>query len=264
MGGGYRGTSLMPRREEGARVVEDLLRGGRYQEAADVCSQVIAAAPGDAASYVQRAVAWAGLGRADEALADLGEAIALEPDLGLAYHQRGAVLSALGRYGEALRDLDRAVRLAPTAAVYSDRASALLQLSRQHEARRDYAAALALDADLAPVHFNLGVLEGRRGHFREAVPHLRRAAQLGWEQAVPLLERARQESFVAASEDGSMEFAIEAFLDSRTARDLADALDRFPFMVLPVFIESVEGFAPPLIEDGVRDRIQVLRELAED
>ena len=227
-----------------------------------MCSQLIAAAPGDAALYVQRSIAWAGLGRTEEALADLGEAIALEPDLGRAYHQRGAVWSAMGRHGEALRDLDRAVRLAPTAAAYSDRASALLQLSREHEARRDYAAALALDPDLAPSHFNLGVLEVRRGRFPEAVPHLRRAAQLGWEQAVPLLEWARQESFVAASEDGSMEFAIEAFLDARTARDLADALDRFPFMVLPDFLESVGGFAPPLDKEGVRDRIQVLRELA--
>jgi Flp pilus assembly protein TadD len=254
----------MRRREQDARLVEDLLRGGRYQEAVDVCSQVIAAAPDDAALYVQRSVAWAGLGRTDDALADLGEAVALEPDFGRAYHERGVVLSALGRHGEALRDLDRAVRLAPTAAAYSDRASVLLQLSREVEARRDYAAALALDPDLAPVHVNLGVLEGRRGHFREAVPHLRRAAQLGWEQAVPLLERARQESFVAASEDGSMEFAIEAFLDARTARDLADALDRFPFMVLPDFLESVAWFGPPLNEEGVQDRIQVLRELAED
>jgi tetratricopeptide (TPR) repeat protein len=254
----------MPRCEQDARLVEDLLRGGRYQEAVDACSQVIAAAPDDAALYVQRSVAWAGLGRADEALADLGEAVALEPDFGRAYHERGVVLSALGRYGEALRDLDRAVRLAPTAAAYSDRASVLLQLSREHKARRDYAAALELDPDLAPVHVNLGVLEARDGRFREAVPHLRRAAQLGWEDAVPLLERARQEAFVAASEDGSMEFAIEAFLDSRSARDLADALDRFPFMVLPEFIESLEGLPPPVIGEGVRDRIQVLRELAED
>jgi Flp pilus assembly protein TadD len=245
---------------------ERLFAAGRYEDAAAAYTQLIERAPADPTLHIRRASAWAALGRADDALADLDEAVALNPRLATAYHERGALLLGLGRDVDALRDLDRAVRLAPTAAAYADRASALFRLSRDEEARRDYARALELDPELPAVHFNLGVLEARRGDFREAVPHLLRAARLGFEPAVAALEQARQELFVAANEDGTMELAIDAFLDARSEAELEEALERFPFMALTEFLEVVERLVPmhlgPESKEAARQRVDLLRALA--
>jgi tetratricopeptide (TPR) repeat protein len=256
------------------RLALDALSSGRYEEAVDAFTGLIEKYPDDVDAYINRARARIGLGLADEALEDLDKAVALDPRRGLAYHERGAVLAVLDRDEEALRDLDRAIRFAPTAAAYSDRGSVLRGLEQWEEARRDLETAVQLDPRLAPAHYNLGGLCAERGDLRAAVSHFRAAARLGFPQAVPAVTQARQSLFVAANEDGSIQLAVEAFYDAVTVADLEDALERFPYIALPNFLEpfTVGLGATRLFEmrggeelrDAMRQRAAVVLALAID
>jgi tetratricopeptide (TPR) repeat protein len=262
------------RKRQTKQLALDALSSGRYEEAAAGLTSVIEHSPADLDAYLNRARARLGLGLADDALADLDEALALDPRCGVAYHERGATLAILHRHEEALRDLDRAIRFAPTSAAYSDRGSVLKRLSRLEEARLDLEQAVQLDPGLAPAHFNLGVLETDRGDLRAAVPHFRSAARLGFPQATPALTQVRQMLFVDGEEDGSMSLAIEAFLDATGVEDLEDALERFPFMALPEFLEPMVG-GPNVarllggaggqeLRNAMCQRADVVRALADD
>jgi Flp pilus assembly protein TadD len=206
-------------------------------------------------------------GRVDDGLAAFAEAVAYAPRDGLVYHERGAALAALGRYEEALGDLNRAVSLSPSARAYSDRGAVNVRLGRQADARADLRAALALDPSLAAAHMNLA-LSFRPDDGAAAARHLREAVRLGEESAVEPLERVRQELLVAATDNGTVSLALEAFIDATTAEDLVDVIDRFPFAALPLFAAAVERNADaldavaPQMAAGTRERARQLRELA--
>ena len=135
-------------------------------------------------------------------------------------------------------------------------------------------ADMALDPVLPAAHMNLALssssdIRPRAGpicvrHLRdedraEAARHLREAARLGEHRVEAPLTRLRQELFVAANEDGTIRFAIDAVLDATTVEDFEDLLDRFPFAALPDFIDS---FAAQSMLPGMPERVAVPKMLA--
>jgi len=241
------------------------LSAGRWQAAIAEFDQAIAEESTASRAHVGRAIALRQTGDFDEALRELQRAIARDPSSALAYHERGAMYASQGWFPEALRDLDRSIDLEPSAKALTDRGGVLSKLGRSADAVADLRRATTMDPQLAAAHFNLGAVLASTGQVRDSVPALRRSRELGFEQAGPALERALQELYVAASEDGSMGLAVESLLDARSQVDLQEALDRFPFMALPEFLDSVRNTVrslPPQTHPGLLQRIEVLERLA--
>ena len=243
-----------------------LLAAARWDKAIATFDRVLARSSGRTVrAHVGRAVALRLVGRVDEALDDLNAAVALDPQDALAYHERGATLASLGRDGEALRDLDRAIGIAPSAKALTDRGGVHSELGRHAEAIADLRRAIELQPDLAEAHHNLGTTFARAGDLRSAAHCFQRAVRLGFEPAAAPLLRARQELFVAANDDGSWSLAVEAVLDARSIADLEEALERFPFMALPEFLDSLqnrERLLPGPAAGAMRQRTEALRSLS--
>ena len=88
-------------------------RIGKFQEAIADFSQSIKLAPGNAASLTNRALAYRQINRDDAALADFNGAVAADPNHAPAYLGRANLLRVQGKLDEARADLDQAIKLNP-------------------------------------------------------------------------------------------------------------------------------------------------------
>jgi tetratricopeptide (TPR) repeat protein len=98
-------------------------------------------------------------GRTADAERGFRDVIAKHPELGGAHANLGLILRNAGRHDESIAALEQAVKVSPQQAVFFNQ----LGVSYRHKglfdkARRAYESALALDANYADAHLNLGVL----------------------------------------------------------------------------------------------------------
>ena len=149
----------------------------------------------------------------DAAIAQYRRAIAIDPHCGIAHHDLGALLKTLRRFEEAFSPLQRAVECMPdSAGALRDYVYCLIELSRFDEATSilerqlnvapndpqlrvilgyayqrkqepeiavmHYQAALALGADVAELHSNLGIVLQDLGRIDEALAHYARTLVL--------------------------------------------------------------------------------------
>lgn len=241
---------------------------GRYAEAIDAFTRAIESDPALSLAYVDRGYTHFLIKQYERALADFDTAIQLDPTDEKAFGNRGATCASIGRYADAIEDYTRALQLDPNNSRFcSDRGGVYANLDRFSEALVDLNRAIQIDPNLAEAHLNLGSVLAKRGLLREAVSHMDRAAQLGLESAAQRATRARQELYIRSVEDGSMRLAVEAFLDAATPEDLQQTVIKFPYMILPEFIDSLvhsgasEGL-PQVARLTVEQRIACLRSLA--
>jgi tetratricopeptide (TPR) repeat protein len=103
----------------------------RYGDAVDAFRVCIALAPGSAACFYNRALAFASLGQSDRALHDYDRALQLDPRLAAAALNRGILHHQARRFTEALADFRRALDLGADPAVVHYN-SALVYLA-QHD-----------------------------------------------------------------------------------------------------------------------------------
>jgi tetratricopeptide (TPR) repeat protein len=125
----------------------------------------------DAQAWFERGVA---LERSDAvgAQAAYGKALALAPGHEAAALNLGALWAEAGRHGELLALCERALVHTPASALlHFNRAVALDHLERLPDAMAAYEQALALDAQLADAHYNLGRLREQLGDARGALRH---------------------------------------------------------------------------------------------
>lgn len=101
-----------------------LLRSGELQDAAELLRDIAARAPQASSPLANLALVQQRLGHLDEAEKTLGEALARHPEAAF-HNQLGVVQRQQGRFAEA---------------------------------RRSYEAALALESEFAPAHYNLAIL----------------------------------------------------------------------------------------------------------
>ncbi|HEX3494665.1 MAG TPA: tetratricopeptide repeat protein, partial [Methylocella sp.] len=88
-------------------------RIGKFQEAIADFGQSIKLAPGNAASLTNRALAYRQINRDDAALADFNGAVAADSNHAPAYLGRANLLRVQGKLDEARSDLDQAIKLNP-------------------------------------------------------------------------------------------------------------------------------------------------------
>jgi Flp pilus assembly protein TadD len=123
-------------------------RQGDYRQTIALCRKIVAAAPRHADSL--------GL-------------------LGLSLHQSGT-------HAEALKAFNAALAVATRADFLTHRAMVLRALKRDNDALNDLIAATKLKPDYAEAHANLGRLLRLSGNRGGALKHLKRAAELNWQQ----------------------------------------------------------------------------------
>ena len=118
---------------------------GRYDEAAALFAQVVAADPENLKARLNWAAALSYLNKPGEAIIQCQNVLARDPTSAEAYYQWGAVLARLGKHEEAVEKFDQAFALKPMAELLQE--DPMLQQSLQAYLRRQRRQ--ALDADVA-------------------------------------------------------------------------------------------------------------------
>jgi tetratricopeptide (TPR) repeat protein len=149
-----------------ARAIEDALRhaqrlfsAGQTPQAAQVCQQILGAAPGHPEALHMLGLAALRLGQPETADACLADAIARKPGAAALFHaQRGLVLLELGRPADAEAACRAALALKPgTAEALQCLGHALFDQRRPEEAVAAYREALRLKPSLADIQNNLAM-----------------------------------------------------------------------------------------------------------
>jgi tetratricopeptide (TPR) repeat protein len=115
----------------------------------------------------------------DQALLYLGEAVRLDPDFVEARTDLGALYAKTGRPLDALEQDERALELEPNLAIlHSNKAAALVMLSRWDEAEQAARRALQLDPGSIDAHYMLAIAMMKQAKITpETAEHLAIAAK---------------------------------------------------------------------------------------
>jgi MtfA peptidase len=142
-------TTLLALASDDARVEAYCERGvayaamGRFNQALADFDLALRFCPGYARAYYERGVAECSRGNLDQAVADLTQAIRADRQDHAPYHERGLAFFDKGEYDKAVRDLSEAIRLAPHGAkAYRDRAVVYLRQGDYDRAIADCTTAL--------------------------------------------------------------------------------------------------------------------------
>jgi tetratricopeptide (TPR) repeat protein len=143
----------------------------RYADALASYDAALAIAPDDCDVVNRRAVTLLRLDRPEQALAELERLLATVPEHVEALGNRGNVLVRLNRPAEAIASYDAARRIVgDTVQLITNRAHALRRLDRVEEAVAELQKAIAVRADFAEAHFELGMARLTLGDFAGGWP----------------------------------------------------------------------------------------------
>jgi tetratricopeptide (TPR) repeat protein len=162
----------------------------RFAEAASAFEGCLKLEPRNAKAEDNLGLAYAGLGRGDDAFAAYRNAIRWQAERGERnpgpYLNLGSLLLDQNRPGEAVAYLRQAVELAPAhARGHEQLGKAYLQLDQLPEARAALEQAVRLAPESAPLHFMLGQAYRKSGWLDKARAELERAAALGGSRSTP-------------------------------------------------------------------------------
>ena len=171
-----RAIALRPLPEAHSNLAAVLAAQGRFDEAFEHYRAAIRIKPSYAFAWTSYGVALADAGRGAEAIEAHHRALAINPDLMEAHVNLGSALDAAGQLDEAMREYATAIRLRPTPEAYNNLGTLLVKLGRPADAVQALRQGIALRADIATLHENLGIalqrLDDRAGAaaaFREAL-----------------------------------------------------------------------------------------------
>ena len=103
-----------------------------------------------AATFLDRALAYAQKGEVDPALEDLDKALELSPDNPVALTARGILYNKKGQYDSAIKNLDKAIQLDPNNSLaFECRGDAYVRKGQYDHAIEDLDRAVRLDPDNA-------------------------------------------------------------------------------------------------------------------
>jgi tetratricopeptide (TPR) repeat protein len=205
--------------EERFRLGLEAEAGGKYQEAAAEFERIIALRPPEPKGSTARydvAIAYANLGRNDDAARNLRAALSLDPDFLAAMANLVSVDLARGDLREARSVADRYVALDPDSAraLYS-RGIVALQAGDARTARDDFGKLLHANPAYAVAHYDLALAEERLSRYDAAERELRTALALA-----PTYARAQLALGAVLLKQGRRAEARDAF--AQATRDAAD------------------------------------------
>ena len=165
-------------------------KSGRLDEALELFHQAVSLSPANAAAWLSRGRAYSGLGLFANAESDYQKCVDLDPTNSMAWYNLGNIFLQTGRFAAAIERFDKVRSLSPVQAqAVCNRGTCWLQLNDFERAERDYRQAIELSTLLPQPHYQLGVVLCAQGRVQEAMPHVKRALQLGSDQAALLLRR---------------------------------------------------------------------------
>ncbi len=183
---------------------------GRLDEAVASFREALELNPRSAGSHRNLGLALREQRKLTEALTHYAEAARLEPDNAAAHHDLGHILFDAGRHEEALPSLREAVRLSPELwGAHIDLGRCLARLGKSAEAMAAYEEALQIKPDAADAHNNLGILLEQARRYPEAVQSLRRALRFN-----PSSAETHSNLGVALAGLGNVEEAVQSYREA--------------------------------------------------
>ena len=159
-----------------------LYREGKFEQAAKVCLQILAARPGNADAHNILGVTYQAGGKGAEAVAELEKAVKLAPDAPNLRANFGEILRQNGKLEEASKELEKAI---------------------------------ALDPDNSQALNNLGIIQYDLRKFKKAIEHYRKAVEIR-----PDMAEAHNNLGNAMRMTGDVEGAFSAYQDALTHREI--------------------------------------------
>ncbi len=156
-----------------------LLEVGRFREAIDDFSFVLAREPNVAGFYDNRESAYRQSRMFNEALSDANKAIQLAPTDSFVFRGRANVYNDMDRYDLALRDYDEAIRFSPQdGGLFIDRGKILRTEFKFDQAISDFSHAIDLDKKWTGAYRERGLTYKMMGQTEHAVTDLTTYDQL--------------------------------------------------------------------------------------
>jgi arylsulfatase A-like enzyme/Tfp pilus assembly protein PilF len=151
----------------------------RYEQAIPLFERVLEQAPDIPVANMQYGVAQARLHNYDKAIGSLRKALKLLPDSGVGHYELGLALFETGDWKAAAPEFEAAVGRAPRwADAHFSLAAVYARIDRVSEAMEH----LAITLELNPDHYRANLLRGRilylQGNPVEALPNLKKAAEV--------------------------------------------------------------------------------------
>jgi tetratricopeptide (TPR) repeat protein len=147
-------------------------------------NRALAIQPDDFTALNNRGGILVNLGRVREGVESFYKALASRPEDEACRNNLASALATLGHYEESLACCDMVLARYPNSlSALLNRGCALEEMGRIDEAAADYARHVALDPNSAIGHWNLAVLELRRGNFEQGWPLHEWRKQMGLAQS---------------------------------------------------------------------------------
>ena len=182
---------------------------GEHQEALNLLSQALAAAPEWSELYYSQGVSYYLLRRYEDARRSLARAIELDPRASRALFVYAATLVNQGKNREGEEYLHRALALEPSnARFYYHLGALLLRDNRPAEAQKAFEEAVRLKQDYAPPHYQLGKLLVRSNRPGPAAQELETAVHLQPDLAQAYYQLSRAYTLLKDNDKASRALAI--------------------------------------------------------
>lgn len=136
--------------------------------------------PGNASTYLNRAITYSMMGRLDSALIDFDNSIKMNSEEALAFKNRAYARMQVGRFDESVQDYNRALELFPYDTLsFLNRGIAYFNAKKFNEAIDDFNKYLGMVPNHAQTCFNISLSYKNLGRNQEALQFALRAQQLG-------------------------------------------------------------------------------------
>jgi len=177
-----------------ALAVATAQRNGDYRSELAIWADTVAKRPANPRARLNLGVAFARLGKFDEAIEQYNEALRRNARVPLTYRSLGGALASQGNLEAAVAQYTEALRLdADDAEALSSLGAVLSRQGKFRDAIPHLTRAIELNPDNATAHNNLGAAVGREGRLDEAIRHFAEALRLrpGYAEARDNLRKAQ-------------------------------------------------------------------------
>jgi tetratricopeptide (TPR) repeat protein len=150
-----------------------------WKDSYTLFSDAVKKAPDDAFMRSNLGIAYAELGRIDEAIKEYQTALKLDHNYAEAHNFLGIAYASQGRLDEAIKEYQTAITIKPEyAEVHNNLGIAYANQGRLDEAIKEYQAALKISSNNVETHNNLGLAYETRGRINEAIKEYQAAIKI--------------------------------------------------------------------------------------
>jgi tetratricopeptide (TPR) repeat protein len=224
--------ALSPLFRVGQEVFQQLLLLAKAKETEELLEMIsaydsaIAARPGDANLYCERAEVFSQLQKFDRAVADYDRAVSLKPnDPGLMIG-RGYLHASMGDSTSALVDFDRAIALEPrNAMAYSNRGASYSKTGNVPRALEDYGLAIQYEPRYANSYANRAYAYYKLGMYEKGIADCDQALALRPDHANTYNNRGHCRAALGDDHGASADFQMALRLADCSREVIEEALD---------------------------------------